>query len=160
MLTIEDGSNVPNANSFNTDAELASYAAVRGLTLPATEGERDILQIKAMDFINANEVDMQGFRVASDQSLSFPRVGVVVNDFLVESDVIPSTLKSAQNEASIAAQTINLLTNESLQNVQKEKVDVLETSFFKGGSKTTVKLDRVYNYLSPILNPTNKLIRT
>ena len=95
-LIIEDGSNVTNANSFNTDAELVAYAASRGLTLPATEAERDILQILAMDFVTDNEDDMQGYRVTSDQALSFPRTGVVVNGFLNESDKIPVTLKKAQ----------------------------------------------------------------
>lgn len=159
-LIIEDGSNVANANSFNTDAELSAYASARGLELPATEAERDILQILAMDFITDNEDDMQGYRVTSDQELSFPRVGVVVNGYLNESDKIPATLKKAQNEASIAAHTQTLLTNATTNNIQKEKVDVIETSYFKGGSISKVRLDRVWNYLNPILNPTNKLVRT
>lgn len=159
-LIIEDGSNVTNANSFNTDVELTTYATARGLTLPATEAERDILQILAMDFITDNEDDMQGFRVTSDQELSFPRVGVEIHGHLNESDKIPTTLKKAQNEASIAAHTQTLLTNSSTNNIQKEKVDVIETSYFKGGSISKARLDRVWNYLNPVLNPTNKLRRS
>ena len=159
-LIIEDGSNVAGANSFNTDAELAAYAALRGLELPTTESERDILQILAMDFITDNEDDMQGYRVTSDQGLSFPRRGVVIHGFLFEADQIPTTLKNAQNEASIAAHTQTLLTNESTNNVQSEKVDVIATSYFKGGSISKARLDRVWNYLNPVLNPTNKLMRT
>lgn len=159
-LIIEDGSNVTGANSLNTDAELVAYAASRGLQLPATEAERDILQVLAMDFINDNEDDMQGYRTTSDQELSFPRTGVVVNGFLSPSDKIPATLKKAQNEASIAAYTQSLLTNESTNNVQSEKVDVIQTSYFKGGSISKVRLERVFNYLNPVLMPTNKLMRT
>ena len=159
-LIVEDGSNVSGSNTYNTDAELQAYALARGYTLPATETDRDILQIKAMDFINYNEPDMQGYRVTSDQSVSFPRTGVVVNSFLIESDQIPDTLKKAQNEAAIASQTVDLLTNESISNVQKEKVDVIEKSYFKGGNKTSITLDTVYNYLSPVLNDVNKLVRT
>ena len=159
-LIIEDGSNVPNANSFNTDVELVNYAGARGLELPDTEADRDVLQILAMDFITDNEDDMQGYRVTSDQELSFPRTGVVVNGFLNESDKIPATLKKAQNEASIAAYTQTLLTNSTTNNIQKEKVDVIETSYFKGGSISKARLDRVWNYLNPVLNPTNKLVRT
>ncbi len=159
-LIIEDGTNVAGANSFNTDVELVAYAAARSFELPVTESERDVLQIQAMDFITSNEDDMQGHRITSDQELSFPRSGVVVNGFAIASTEIPSTLKKAQNEASIAAYTQSLIVNESVSNVQSEKVDVLATSYFKNGSKTTVKLDRVYNYLSPILIATNKLTRS
>lgn len=159
-LIIEDGTNVAGANSFNTDAELQAYAASRGLTLPVTEAERDTLQILAMDFITDNEWDMQGYRVTSDQALSFPRVGVEMHGYLNASDIIPVTLKNAQNEASIAAYTQALLTNSTTNNIQKEKVDVIETSYFKGGSISKARLDRVWNYLKPILNPTNTLRRT
>ena len=159
-LIIENGSNVANANSFNTDAELTAYASARGLELPATEAERNILQTLAMDFINDSEDDMQGYRVTSDQELSFPRTGVTIHGYLNESNKIPVTLKKAQNEASIAAYSQTLLTNSTTNNIQKEKVDVIETTYFKGGSISKVRLDRVWNYLNPVLNPANKLMRT
>ena len=159
-LIIEDGSIVDNATSYNTDAELAAYAEARGYTLPATEAERDILQIKAMDFINANESCMQGLRVSEDQEQAFPRNGVVVNGRLVASDKIPKTLKKAQNEASILVQDVALLTGTSVQNIQSEKLDVLATSYFKGGKRVKLDAGRIYNYLSPVLKPTNKLVRT
>ena len=159
-LIIEDGSIVTDATSYNTDVELAAYAAARGYTLPATEAERDILQIKAMDFINANENCMQGFRVAEEQELSFPRNGVVVNGFLIASDQIPKTLKQAQNEASILVQTVALLTGTSVQNIQSEKLDVLEVSYFKGGKRVQLDAGKIYNYLSPVLKNVNKLVRT
>ncbi len=159
-LIIEDGSVVANSTSYNTDAELVAYATVRGYTLPATEAERNILQIKGMDFINSNESDMQGCRVDEDQEHAFPRRGVIANDFLIASDKIPKTLKSAQNEASIIVQDVALLTGTSVQNVQSEKLDVMAASYFKGGKREQLDVGRIYNYLSPVLTSTNKLVRT
>lgn len=159
-LIIEDGSIVANANSYNTDAELVVYAAARNLSLPATETERDVLQIKAMDFLNSVEQQYQGRRVSRDQSVSFPRVNVWINDFIVHSDEIPSHLKNAQHEASIISQTINLLPNASIQNVQREKLDVMEKAYFKGGKRTTLNVTSIYNYLTPLLEDADILVRT
>lgn len=159
-LIIEDGSIVDNANSFTTDAEFVAYAAARNLTLPATEAERDVLQLLAMDFIVSNEDCMQGYRVDIDQELSFPRRSVVVHGFLVPSDQIPNTLKKAQMEAGIVSQTVDLLPNSSVQNVQREKLDTLEVAYFKGGKKSQLNVQSIYTFLSPVLKQTNKLVRT
>ena len=159
-LIIEDGSVVANANSFTTDAEFVAYALARNLTLPSTSAERDVLQIKAMDFVISNEDCMQGYRVDIDQELPFPRNGVIIYDFLVPSDKIPSTLKKAQMEAGVIAQTVDLLPSSSVQNVQREKLDTLEVAYFKGGKKSTLNVQSVYTFLSPVLKQTTKLVRT
>jgi len=159
-LIIEDGSTVDNANSFTTDAELQAYATARGVTLPATEAERDALQIKGMDFIAANEPCMQGQRVSADQELSFPRVGVIVYDFPVQSDEIPNTLKKAQMEAAITSQSVDLLPSGTVKNVQSESLDTMSISYFKGGNTTSIQASNIYNYLRPVLVDSNKLART
>lgn len=160
QLIIEDGSIVAGANSFVTDTELKNYAGLRGLSVPATQPEREALLIKAIDFINCSESDMQGRRVDSVQVLPFPRIGVWVNDFVIDSTIIPQTLKNAQIEAAIASQTINLLTNETVDNIQSKKLDGMAKSYFKGGNKTKINIQRVWNYLDPLLLNTNTLVRT
>ena len=159
-LIIETGAIIANANSYTTDAELVAYALARGVTIPALESDRDILQIKAVDFINDNEQSMQGTRTDSTQELSFPRVSVYVHDYLIGSNTIPTTLKKAQLEAAIVAYTQTLITSETLQNVSKEKADVLEVSYFQNGKRTTTNFSTVYNYLSPVLADNTKLVRT
>jgi len=159
-LIIEDGTIVDNANSFTTDIELQAYANARGLTLPATEAERDALQINAMDFIASNEDCMQGKRVDVDQELSFPRIDVWVHDFAVQSDQIPNTLKKAQMEAAITSQTVNLLPSGTVKNVQSESLDTMSISYFKGGNSTSVQAANIYNYLQPVLVNNTKLVRT
>ena len=46
-ITVEDGSNVANANSFVTIAEARSYAVERGVTLSATDDDVAVQIIKA-----------------------------------------------------------------------------------------------------------------
>ena len=54
-LIIEDGTVVAGANSFATDAELQAYAAVRQVSLPAAQAEREALLITAIDYIVSKE---------------------------------------------------------------------------------------------------------
>lgn len=160
-VIIEDGSIVANANSFNTDAELQAYFTSRGYTIPGTEAERDILQIKAMDYIQSLEQRYQGNRVAEEQVLPFPRYGVVLNGFLLASDVIHQDLKNAQNELSNQLNDEEILLNETSGNLESFSVDgVYEESYFKGGAFETVKTGKANAYLSKFMHPTNKLTRT
>ena len=157
-VIVEDGSVVANANSYSTDAEFVAYAAARGLTIPGTESERDILQVLATDYLN--DQNYKGYRAdPSNQYLSFPRNGVYAYDRVIASDEIPKELKYAQMEAAIAANSLTLLTNESKSNVQSEEMDVLKVSYFSGGSWTKTHLARVNNYLSEFLEDTLELIR-
>lgn len=160
-LIIEDGSIVANANSFVTDAELVIYAAGRGLTIPATESDREPLLMRAMDYLAGVESDMQGVRISSEQVLSFPRNGVYINDFIVNSDTIPKELKNSQMELAIQANTDELLINDTVSNLSGFNVDgVYSESYFKGGSKSQIRTGRADVYLDLLLVDTNKLVRT
>ncbi len=158
-LTIEDGSIVAGANSYTTDAEFVAYAADRGFIIPSTESERDILQILAIDYLDG--LNYKGYRTEpSNQSLAFPRHGIYANDRWISSDEIPNELKNAQMEAAIAANSQDLLVNESKSNVSREKMDVLEVAYFSGGQWSKVRLGRVSSYLNPFIDRQIGLIRT
>lgn len=150
-LIIEDGTIVVDANSFTTDTELVAFAEARGKELPATESERDQLQILAVDYLTSSEPKMKGSRVSKDQELCYPRSGVTINGFAVASDEIPKNLKNAQMELAILANSSGLFIDGSSQNIQREKVDVLEVSYFSGGSWSTVRTDSADTYLKPLL---------
>jgi len=158
-LIIEDGTTVSNANSYTTDAEFTAYAAERGITIPATEADRDILQVKAKDYIDG--LSFKGYRAdPSNQYLSFPRTGVYAYDRTIASDEIPKEIKWSQMEAGIAAYTQDLLVNESKSNVASESMDVLSVSYFSGGAWTKVRLARVMNFIKPFLSNNLELQRT
>lgn len=155
-LIVEDGSIVPGAETYATAAELVTYAAKRNLTIPSTTAEQEVLLIKAMDYLEG--FDYKGVRsYPRDQSQPWPRYGAYVNDYMIYSDEIPQNLKNAQMEAAIAAINIDLSTNEIYNNVQSEKLDVLEVSYFPGGKKSKLSLKRVANYLQPYLMDNLKL---
>ena len=150
-LIIEDGSIVANANSFNTDIELVSYAEARNATIPDIEAERDALQIKAIDYLFSKESKMKGCRVDADQELPYPRRGVCLYGFNIASDAIPKSLKNAQLEAAIQLVTSELLVNTSVQNVAKEKLGSLEVEYFSGGSWTIQQSEKIDAYLKELL---------
>jgi ABC-type hemin transport system ATPase subunit len=158
-LVIEDGTQIENANSYATDAEFSAYAAARNFTIPALEADRDVLMIKAMDYLADMESEMKGVRVSSSQAVSYPRSDVLTYGFIVNSDAIPQSLKNAQMEAAIAAYTQELLSNAVVNNVQSEAVDVISTSYFDGGNDSRIKLDRVIAQLKHLLIDNNQLLR-
>lgn len=151
QLIIEDGSQVANANSYATDAELKAYADLRGLSVPATQPEREALLVLAMDYIESFRDKFKGSKVAYDQALQWPRVGVLVDGYDVNSDTIPQELKNAQIEAAILGNTTTLLKSGITQNVVREKVDVLEVQYENGGSWETVRTDNVDVWLDPLI---------
>ena len=143
MLIIEDGSIVANANSVVTEAEYIAYTGDRGLTIGADTATREKELILAMDYLTSIESRFKGTRVESDQSLLYPRRNVIIFGDLFDQDAIPIQLKNAQIEAAAEANGQKLLTNEANQNIQSQKVDVIEQSFFEGGSWSVARLDRV-----------------
>ena len=73
-ITIEDGSNVANANSFVTLVEARSYAEARGVALPVADDSLAVMLIKACDYLEAQANRYQGEIANEGQSLQWPRI--------------------------------------------------------------------------------------
>jgi len=102
-LVIEDGSGVAGANSYVTVQELTDYAAARKITLPEDDADKEVLLIKAMDYLDAYEDSYYGDPYyIDDEYLSWPRI------YYNQSTGIPEDLKTAQIVIAIAAQTVEL----------------------------------------------------
>lgn len=121
-LIIEDGTGVAGANSYITPAEVKAYAAARGLTVPADDSEVEKLCIKAIDYLETLRSDYQGRKIALENSLQWPRSGVVLDGFDLAETVIPNTLKDAQAQLAIEAQTRDLMPTGDGREVKIEKV--------------------------------------
>lgn len=159
-LTIEDGSIVSGADSFTTDVEFQAWATARGYTLPATEAERDVLQIKAMDYLFSIEPRMKGTRASDTQELPYPRYGVDENGFVLASNVIPEGLKKAQMALAYYVNTQDLLPNEAVSNLASFDVKgVYSESYGSGGASITVIPREALGYLKQLLKPRGKSIR-
>jgi hypothetical protein len=109
-LIIENGTIVAGANSFATAAELATYAADYGLTVPDDSDELERLLRRAA--LQMAALSWKGSLVEYDQPLAWPRVGVTVGTSAgmvygnrrrefeesgdVPSNVIPAAIKMGQ----------------------------------------------------------------
>lgn len=147
-LIVEDGTIVDNADSYVDEADLTAYAAKRGITLP-TGNDLTVLAIKAMDYIESLEPRFKGTRVESDQPLSWPRKGVVINGFFVDEDTIPKQLIDLQCQLVIDGMTVNLQPNGTGRVVKRQKVDVIETEYeiLGDGSVQLTKADALTAFL-------------
>lgn len=156
QLIIEDGSVVANSNSYASDAELKAYALLRGKTVPATQPEREALLVLAMDYIESYRAQFIGEKTDYTQPLQWPRSGAYIDGYDVGYNTIPQELKNAQMEAAIISNSNSLLQTGSVKNVQKEKVDVIERTYFSGGSWEAIRTDTVDVYLDVLLSNSGK----
>ncbi len=96
-IIIEDGTVVPGANSYVTEAELTTYAADRGITLTAAT---DVLLIKAMDYIES--LSFIGSKGSKGQPLQWPRSNVYIDGFYFVPTTIPPALQTGQIATALA----------------------------------------------------------
>lgn len=98
-ITVEDGTGVADANAYIDVAGVRAYAAQRGVTLPADDDEVAALIIKATDYLESFACKFQGRKTDCEQSLQWPRTGVVMCCEEFPANAIPKQLKSAQASA-------------------------------------------------------------
>lgn len=138
-LVVEDGTGTnPDANTYADDAALTSYADSRGLTYPADSAAREILLLKAMDYIEVRDYRFKGERTApTTQPLSWPRdcvylVDMEDNEF--PDNEIPADLIRAQVVLALAAQTVDLapiIQPNPIGAVMMEQVGPIKTQYAK-----------------------------
>ena len=152
-IVVEDGTGLANSNSYASEAELATYAADRGVTIAGTD---TILLIQAMDYIE--QQNFKGDKNTDAQALQWPRANVYIDNYPVLSTEIPQLLKDAQLEAAIATDGgNNPLANED-RATKKEKVDVIEVEYMDG-ARNSVYLKAVDNKLTKLLK-NNGVVRS
>lgn len=91
-ITVETGAIVANANSYISVNDLIGYADAREITLTVDE---EVLILKAMDFFESHSGRFIGQRVQRDQALSWPRTGVVIENWNWSSSEIPRQVINA-----------------------------------------------------------------
>jgi hypothetical protein len=132
-IIVEDGSIVTGANSYNSEAELTTYAADRGITLTGTPA---VLLIQSMDYTETR--DFKGTKSTEAQGLQWPRHGVTIDGYYVDSNEIPKELKSAQLATcvSIDAGFDPLSTVDRA--TKREKLDSLEIEYQENASSAAM----------------------
>ena len=124
-LTIETGSGVAGANSYISVADTKTFAAARGITLPADGAavNTEVLLIRAMDYIEALRADFQGTKTEEANALQWPRTGVQVDGFDIDDDEIPACLPLAQAQLACDAYTRDLMPVGTGREVVMERVE-------------------------------------
>ena len=101
-LIVEDGSIVPNANSFVTEAQIVAFALARGVTLPFTTDEQQdavaILGIKAADYLRI--LPWRGEIVDVAQTMPWPRKYIDISPPWPE-NAIPMAVTEAQLQLTL-----------------------------------------------------------
>lgn len=158
-LTVEDGSGVPNANSYGTIAGARAYAVDRGIALSATDSVVSSQLIIGTDFLESFADRYVGRPTSFTQSLSWPRKCVNFDpDNLFPSNQIPVSLVQALYQAVIE-QSNGIDLQPTVDHTQggfiiQEKVDVLETRYSERiGTTSDPLLPKVMALLSGLLNP-------
>jgi len=100
-IIVEDGTEVSNANSYSSYADLVAYGLIRGITITAVQADGEVFLIEAMDALYGRP--WQGERVTTTQALEFPRTGVYVDGQLQDYDEIPRELFYGQLALALSA---------------------------------------------------------
>lgn len=143
-ITVEDGTGLETSNSYASEAELTAYATDRGLTI---SGNNDELLLLAMDYIEAQ--NFKGNKGTKAQALQWPRTGVTVDSYAINSNEIPQLLKDAQMEAALAIDAGNSPLSNIDRATKKEKLGDLEVEYMDSASdsvivrKISAKLDKL-----------------
>lgn len=93
-LIIEDGTGKADAESYATAADLASYAARYGVTVPATEAEQESLLLRAA--VQMQVMGWKGQKASAAQALAWPRSGAQVDGEILPSTLIPARIEYGQ----------------------------------------------------------------
>lgn len=93
-LIVEDGTGKPDADSYSTAAELVSYAARYGVTIPADEPAQEALLRRAA--LAMDGMKWKGCRANGEQALAWPRRGVNIDGENKPSDYIPARIQYGQ----------------------------------------------------------------
>ena len=143
--------NAIDANSYVTVQDADDYFVSRGISgwslLSNLEKEQAL--IRATDYLEATYYRAWiGRKETSSQSLSWPRIDAYYDEHF-EIFGIPSELKRATYEMAIRASKGELVSDQE-QRIIKEKVDVLEVTYYEHGDQAT-RFDYVNRILKPII---------
>lgn len=155
-LIVEDGTGLPNSNSYVSITDARAWALDRNLTLPTDDAMLSSYLIQATDFIGSYETQFKGNRAnPATQALSWPRECVDLFGVDILNTVIPQQLVAAQVQLAVALTAgIDLQPNTQVSDyVVREKVGPLETEYSdpnKVGVKPT--LTAFNNAIAPLLS--------
>ena len=158
-LIVEDGTGLPNANSYCDLDYALEYCTMKGYTSWQTlsETEQKVFIIRGTEFID-NFYNWRGRKGKGSQALSFPRLDLYDDDqYLING--IPEKLKKACLEAAFLNSTSGadtlFTTKDENGAIKRQKVDSLEVEYFSNQqnetNQNTVDYTTIYDILNKLL---------
>ena len=158
-LIVEDGSGLPNANSYCDLDYALEYCTMKGYTSwqSLSETEQKVFIIRGTEFID-NFYNWRGRKGKGSQALSFPRLDLYDDDrYLING--IPDKLKKACLEAAFLNSTSGadtlFTTKDENGAIKRQKVDSLEVEYFNNQQNETnmeaVDYTTIYDILNKLL---------
>ena len=126
---VETGAIVAGANSYISDADFATYASNRGITVSGVAAQlllKAALYVETLSFI--------GSKRTKEQDMQWPRYDVYIDGFTIDSNEIPTLLKDLQAEVALAVDAGNNPLSTVPRAVKKQKVDVIEIEYADNAS--------------------------
>lgn len=150
-LLVETGTGSATAESYCTVEYASAYHTNRGNTEWAaltTDALREAALRRATDYMRqAYRSRWQGYKVNEDQALDWPRYGVEVEGYAVDSDIVPTEVKNACAELALKASAADL--NPDLtQGVLSEQVGSIQVTYDKASPQFTR-----YRAIDALLSP-------
>jgi len=147
-ITVEDGTIVADANSYESAVNVIAFAAARGVTIASEDAES--LIIRAMDYIETRTY--QGCQVEfGTQALSWPRDNVYIEGNLLDNDTIPNRLKNGLCQLCMDLQNEYDPQNVITRQVKEESFAVFKKVYMDGAVDSPV-LQKVNAWLAPLMD--------
>jgi len=161
-IIVEDGSNVPGANSYVNLVDARAILIPLGQDLDSIDAIAEQQILNAARYIEAFRERFQGWKTAVDQPMQWPRAGVIIDGNSVDINIIPQDLIDGQVFAAYEyAQSQVLQPALSGQSVQSEEVKgAVRISYFDTGAiDGSPILVRVNDSLNPLFKSVDSIIR-
>lgn len=132
-ITVEDGSEVQGANSYQSVVGARTYALNRGVVLSADDDVVAAQLLNAMDWLIRYTGKWKGQRTTLTQELDWPRTYVLVASGYYASDYMPTLLADAQSRLVMAQHSgIVLSPNQDVGlPIIREKIGPIDTTYAK-----------------------------
>ena len=152
-LICEDGSGKSDSESYISVADASTYHSNRGNTAwaaLASDTVREQCLRRATDYMEqVFRSRWQGYRTGETQALSWPRYDVNVEDYDVDSDVVPTAVQNACAELALKASAAEL-SPDLTQGVLREQVGPIAVEYDKNSPQAT-RYKAIDALLSPYL---------
>lgn len=151
VLIVEDGTGLPNANTYIDVIFLQTYAENMNVDLPIDTEEVKSLILQAMPFIESQ--NYQGIKANGTQALKWPRKRVRADGYDIPFNVVPTDIKNAQAQAALLiSQGVELMPTGSTSGaITEETVGPITTKYSDKYPAFAAYFGMLSGYLGPYL---------